>query len=79
MKRVAWLRLHEHLEQIRDKEEDLTKKWKATRKLLSDLETKHPEYAKVWLDRYNEERRKNKIPDYILGPGEEELYQKTLI
>lgn len=79
MKMVAWLRLHENIEQLRAKQEDLTKKWKSTRKLLFDLETKHPEYAKVWLDRYNEERRKTKIPDYIPSPAEDELYQKVIM
>lgn len=79
MKRVVWLRLQENIEQYRTKTEDLEKKWRETRKLLDRLEVSHPGFEAEWIDRYNEERRKSKIPDYIPSEEQDGLYKKKIV
>ena len=79
MKYITWLRLQENMEQFKAKVTDLENKWKKTRKLLATLDEKHPEYNGAWINRYNEERRKTKIPDYIPNDEQEELYTKKIM
>lgn len=79
MSYVTWMRLQENMEQFRAKTKDLENKWKKVRRTLVDLDEKHPEYNTVWLDRYNEERRKTKIPDFIPGPEQDELYKQKIV
>lgn len=74
MKMVTWLRLHETIEQHRKKLQDLEGKLVETRKILHDLDSKHPEYNEAWIDTYNIERRKGGIPDYIPGNAEIQRY-----
>ena len=78
MKYVTWMRIKENIDQFANKLKDLESKWRSTRQVLAKLDEAHPEYNKVWLDRYNEERRKTKIPDFIPGDDLEELYQKKI-
>ena len=78
MKYVTWMRIKENIDQFNNKLKDLESKWRSTRQALAKLDEAHPEYNKVWLDRYNEERRKTKIPDFIPGNDLEELYQKKI-
>ena len=79
MKRITWLRLHENVQLFRKKINDLEEKWKKTRKELSELEGKHPEYKTSWIDNYNKERKKSGIPNYIPGDEEEKLYELNLV
>ncbi len=76
MKRVGWLRMIEHRDQERKKLEELEKKISISRKLLHSLETKHPTFATDWIDNYNIERRRVKIPDYTPSVVEDEEYKK---
>lgn len=77
MKKVVWLRLHENIELQRKQLKDLEGKWQATRNILADLDSRHSEYATAWIDNYNIERRKTKIPDYVPSETQNKLYEET--
>lgn len=78
MKRVTWMRLLER-RQILEKEIDsISDKLKDTRKLLHNLEKQHPNYQEDWIDNYNKERRKTRIPDYVPSSAQEEEYSRYL-
>lgn len=71
MRMVTEVRLIE----TRDKQIDQVSSIKKTiikvQKELKRLELEHPEYKDQWIDRYNEERRKAGVPDYI--PSEDQM------
>jgi hypothetical protein len=76
MKRVTELRLQENLEIFHNKMTDIEDKLEQTRNYLVKLESKNPSYREMWIDRYNEERRKVCIPDYIPNSKWEENLDK---
>jgi hypothetical protein len=76
MKRVTWMRLAEERNRLTKQIESVEQKINTTRKVCYGLEQKHPEYKQDWIDNYNKERRKSRIPDYLPGKAEEEEYNK---
>jgi hypothetical protein len=79
MKYVTWLELKSNVDRFRAKMDDLEKKWKETRKILAEMDGSHPEFNKVWIDHYNQERRKTKLPDFIPSTEQDELYAKKIL
>jgi hypothetical protein len=76
MKRVTELRIKEYILTEEKKLNDIRGKLDTVRKELFTLEQKHPEFmdtvdengevtSSPWVDRYNVERRKTGIPDYV--------------
>jgi hypothetical protein len=78
MKRITWLRLLERQQILQKEVESIGEKLKDTRKLLYNLEQKHPDYVTGWIDHYNVERRKTRIPDYIPSDSEDKEYLRSL-
>jgi hypothetical protein len=74
MKRVAWLRMRENIEQLENQKISIEKKVQETRELLNSLELDYPDYREAWIDNYNRERRKAGIPDYTPSQREEAAY-----
>lgn len=74
MKRVTWMRLLERRQILQKEMDSIGDKLLDTRKLLFKLEQSHPNYTTGWIDHYNIERRKTKIPDYIPSSAQEEEY-----
>ena len=73
MRRVTELRLMEAREQQIKQIHSIKKTLRKVQKELKRLECEHPEYKDKWIDRYNEERRKGGIPDYV--PSEEQMQE----
>ena len=67
--RVSEIRLLEAIENHYRQIETMKESLVTVRKKMIPLEEKYPKYQTQWVDRYNEERRKTGIPDYV--PGEE--------
>jgi hypothetical protein len=65
MKRVTEKELHNNVDIIRNKLEDIISKLNTVRQEVCDLDAKHPDYDGQWVERYNVERRKSGIPDFI--------------
>lgn len=78
MKRVTWMRLVEEKQILQKKIESVEEKVKETRKLLFQLEKRNPGHLGEWIDHYNKERRKAKIPDYIPSAALQEEYARYL-
>jgi hypothetical protein len=78
MKRVTWLRLRENIAMLKNQVQTLEGKLVDTRKVLANLDSKHPTYDVDWIDNYNKERRKSGIPDYIPGASEQKTYIETI-
>lgn len=74
LKRVTWLRLRENIAMMQNQVNTLQTKLDGVRKVLVDLDNKHPTYATEWIDNYNKERRKAGIPDYIPSETETKTY-----
>lgn len=65
MRRVTEMRLTESRDKQRNQLEALEETLRKVRKELKTLEQTHSEYKDQWIERYNEERRKGGIPDFI--------------
>jgi hypothetical protein len=48
------------------------------RRELKKLEMSNPEYTDQWVDRYNVERSKGGLPDYVSSEKQEELHRESL-
>lgn len=77
MKKVAWQRLRETIEIQKKKTLDLEEKLVLTRKILAELDERHPSYAVDMVENYNKERRKSGFPDYVPSEAEEKVYADT--
>lgn len=77
MKMVVWIRIQENIEMLQKQISQLEGKLETTRDLLRDLDEKHPEHYKMWVDNYNVERRKSGFPDYTPTQREVERYLAT--
>jgi len=78
MKRVTWMRLIEERQILEMKIKSINEKARDTRKLLFGMEKRHPEYETSWIDHYNVERRKTKIPDHVPSSALQEEYVRSL-
>lgn len=65
MRRVVEIHLAENVENVAKKLEEIIEKRDFVRRQLAYLEKKHPTHRDTWMDRYNEERKKSGITDYI--------------
>ena len=65
MRRVTELKLCEDID-IKERAIARSKKMvKTVRRALKRIEEKYSDYADQWIDRYNEERKKGGVPDYV--------------
>jgi len=71
MRRVTEMKLCEEMARLKNQMDSVTSTHISVLKELKRLERDNPSYNGEWVDRYNEERRKSGIPDYI--PAEAEL------
>ena len=78
MKRVVDFTLFEHIETQLQKLEDIRGKLEATRNILLEKQKLHPEYSQEWLDRYNVERRKAGVPDFVPSERTTNAYYEWL-
>lgn len=78
MKRVTWSSLVTERDAMKKKLENIDKKIVIVRRLLYGLEKKFPEYSKLWIDVYNQERRKSGIPDLIPNAHHEKEYDEMV-
>lgn len=65
MRRVTANKLMETRDSTRLQLETMEKTLRKVRKELKRLEIDHPEYIDEWVERYNVERRKAGVPDYV--------------
>lgn len=65
MKRVTELRLTEAVENLKAKLDGTIESRKKQWYILRQLEKANPQYQEQWIDRYNDERRKGGISEYI--------------
>ena len=79
MKRVTEMTICEALKNQIRQYRDIREKLVATRIDLKKLEIDHPEYPDKWIDRYNEEREKTGIPEFIPGENQFEEYERITL
>lgn len=75
MRRVTEVKLQEAIETQKRQIATMEEKIVEVQKELKRLEISHPNYIDEWIDRYNEERRKAGIPDYV--PSDDQLESYT--
>ena len=73
MRRVTEVRLMEARENQTRQIESIKKTLCKVQKQLKRMERDHPDYDSQWVGRYNEERRKAGVPDYV--PSEEQTVE----
>lgn len=71
MRRVTANRLMESRESVKTQMETINSTLRKVEKELKRLEVTHPEYEEEWVERYNVERRKGGLPDYV--PNEDQI------
>jgi len=77
MRRVTEMKLCEEEERLKRQMKSLTVTHTKVLKELKRLERDHSEYTSQWVDRYNEERRKSGIPDYVPSEAQMRVYENT--
>jgi len=79
MRRVTDMKLVEARDQARNQLESMENTLNKVRKELKELELKSPEYKDQWIERYNEERRKGGLPDFIPAEDLFDEYEKITL
>jgi hypothetical protein len=79
MKRVTEMRLTEEIQNKIKQLESVRKSLIDTRNLLKGLEEKYPTYSDLWIDRYNEERKKGGVPEFVPAEDQFASYQKHVV
>ena len=77
MNRTTWMWATEQIDIMANRLKDMTEKVADRRKLLGELDAKHPEHTTAWIANYNKERRKAGIPDWIPSEQMEKRYADT--
>ena len=77
MQRNTWMMLRENIAIEEKKLESLKNKWADRRRLLAELDSKHPTYDTAWIEHLNVERRKSGFPDFVPGEKDLEAYRAT--
>ncbi len=78
MKRVTDLRLQENLDIEARKFEDIKEKLATVRKELKGLEAANAQYRDLWVDNYNEGRKKSGISAYVPSEKYTALYEEAI-
>ncbi len=77
MKRTTERVLRDHIDRQRKAVESSEASHRETVLILRRLERKFPGYKDQWVERYNEERRKAGITDFILSERDEQAYRNS--
>ena len=77
MNRTTWMWVTEQVEIQETRLKELKQKLTDRRKLLADLDAKHPAHQDEWIANYNKERRKAGIPDFIPSETMTKQYDDT--
>lgn len=77
MKRVTEIKLIETRENLIRQLDDIAGKLIQVQRETKLIEREHPEYLDDWIDRYNTERRKAGVPDYVPSEAEEREHREA--
>ena len=79
MRRVTEMKLVESRDKIKEQLNSIQGTLNKVRQELKQLELKSPEYKDQWIDRYNEERKKGGLPDFIPAEDLFDEYEKVTL